>query len=110
MKYQKLLLPVLMACMAEPSFAALSHCKSSYENQPFNRAVISPADKNAGHEYGWVECVYKNDIYYDYPRNQTYIGIGGDWEVTMPDIYYCSVENPGNSAKTCTFQLIETKW
>ena len=109
MKYKKCLLLLLIIAINQSTFAEVMNCQSSYENQPFNRAVIDPTEPEQ--KYGHVECVYDHDVYYRLPENQIYLGIGAHW---VPDyeeggFWYCSVTNTGSRAETCSFELIQTK-
>lgn len=79
-------------------------CQPEYLGQKFYMAYIY---SGLG-DFGPAECVYSNDrknfIRYDFPSNEEYEDVSGDWRSAMPGDQWCSVEFDG-TAETCKFAL-----
>ena len=79
------------------------HCPATYQKKPFFQAVIwSGLDHD-----GPAECDYKkigeqSSIIYDYPSQNWYYPLSGNWKSAMPGVYWCSVED-GNRYDACLF-------
>jgi hypothetical protein len=100
---KKLLISLVMTSVINTGFAETVHCEPYYEGQTFDQATILSNTSGIGP----AECNYKNHVFYSFPKGQNYLPSSGIWRSTMPGFQWCSVNDPGNSAVTCTFQLTE---
>jgi len=105
--YKKICLIAILTSMANLSFAQLVHCASTYQGQPFLQATIWSNMTGIGP----AECDYGKEhmvTSYKFPKDKHYHPAHGDWRSTMPGFQWCSIKDSGNTALTCTFQLMET--